>query len=109
VEAHADAAVLRITLELMLDVRDGTCGVALVELERTVAFLATELGVAVEDGVSYGLDLPERFVPATRADAATFYFTLVELLGGCNNFGGHGAFLGAGVGAWWEALVLFYA
>jgi hypothetical protein len=96
VEAGADGAVLRVGFELVLDVGDGAGSVALVELEGAVALFAAELGVAVEDRVGYGLDLPERFIPATCADAATFYFTLVELLGRSNNFGGLGAFLGAG-------------
>jgi hypothetical protein len=109
VVACADGAVLGVGLELVLDVGNGAGGVALVELERAVTLFAAELGVAVENSVGDGLHLPERFIAATCANAATFYFTLVKLLRRSDNFGGHGAFLGAGNSALWEALCLFYA
>ena len=89
VEAGADGAVLGVALQLVLDVRDGAGGVALVQLQRAVALLAAELGIAVEDGVGDGLDLPEGLIPAARTDAAAFHFALIELLGSDCNFGSH--------------------
>jgi hypothetical protein len=109
VEASAYGAVFGVGFELVLDVGDGAGGVALVEFQGAVALFAAELGVAIEDRIGDRLDLPERFIAATCANAATFYFTLVELLGRSDNFGGHGAFLGAVLGLAWEALCLFYA
>jgi hypothetical protein len=109
VETGAGGAVLGVGLEFVLDVGYGAGGVALVELEGAVALFAAELGVAIEDGVGDGFDLPERLIAAGCANAATLYFTLVELLWDGDYFGGHGGFPGAGFGRSLEALCLFYA
>jgi hypothetical protein len=73
-EAGTQLAVLRVGLELVLKMRDGTCGVAAMQLEGAVAIFAAELGVAVEKGVNEGLHFPEGLIPATGSDAAAFYF-----------------------------------
>jgi hypothetical protein len=96
-EAGCGGAVLGVALELVLDVGDGAGGVALVELQGAVALFAAELGVAVQQGVGYGFYLPEGLIAPGGADATAFNFALKELLGNCNNFGGHGAFLRAGL------------
>jgi len=94
-EAGAGLAVLGVGFELVLDVGDGTGGVAAVELEGAVAVLAAELGVSVDEGIGEGLHLPEGFISAAGADATTFDFALVELLRWNDDFGGHVAFLRA--------------
>ncbi len=95
-EARAGLAVLGVGLELVLNVGDGTGSVAAVELERAVAVLAAELGIAVDEGLGEGLYLPEGFIAgAGGADAAAFDFALVELFRCYDNFGGHVAFLDA--------------
>lgn len=97
-EAGALLAVLGVDLQFVFEVGGCAGGVAAVELEGAVAVLAAELGVAIEEGVDEGFELPEGLVPgAGGAYAAAFYFALVELLWSCKDFGGHGAFLGAGV------------
>jgi hypothetical protein len=88
-EAGAGGAVLGVALQLVLDVRDGTGGVTLVQLQWAVAFLAAELGVAVEDGVGYGLDLPEWLIATAYADATAFHFALIKFLRSNCNFGSH--------------------
>jgi hypothetical protein len=77
VEADAGGAVLGVGLKFMFHVGDRAGGVAAVQLERTVAVLATELGVAVDKGVGERLELPEGLIPPRGADAATLHFTLV--------------------------------
>ena len=74
--------------------------VALVQLHGAVAVLATELGVAINEGFDEGLDLPEGLIAgAAGTDAAAFHLTLVELLGDGRSFGGHGTFPGTGEGS----------
>jgi hypothetical protein len=106
----ATGTVLRIRLELVLNVRDGTCGVTLIQLECTVAILTANLCVFIEHEINHALYLPEGLVAAGCAHAATFDLALIKFfLWDRRDFGGHGAFLEAGFGAWWEALYLFYA
>jgi hypothetical protein len=89
-KANADEAMLGVRLELVFDVRDGTGGMALVELEWTVTLLAAKLGVAIEDGIGNGLYFPERLIPTGGANTATFHFAFKQLLGNGHNFGCHG-------------------
>ncbi len=63
---------------------------ALVELERAVAMLAAELGVAVAKRFLHVLYFPKRLVAPGRAYATAFYFTFVELFGVGNELRGHG-------------------
>jgi hypothetical protein len=88
-EDLAAGAVLGVGLEFVLHVGDGTDGVAFVEAEGAVAVFATDLGVFIEHEIDDALDLPERLIAATGADAPTFHFTLEELFLRCSNFGGH--------------------
>jgi hypothetical protein len=107
-EACAGLAVLGVGLEFVLDVGDGTSRVAAVQLQRSVAVLAAELGVAVDQGFGEGLYLPEGFISASGADAATFDFTFKDLFRGDDDFGGHVAFLRTDLFLG-EVLFLFYA
>jgi hypothetical protein len=63
------------------------------QLQRAMAVLATELGIAINQRIGERLYLPERFISARSADAATFDFTFKKLFRGDNDFGGHVAFL----------------
>jgi hypothetical protein len=51
---------------------------ALKEFDRSATALATKLSVVVVQGVSDGLDLPERFIASGGANTPTLHFTLVE-------------------------------
>ena len=100
VEADAGLAVLGVGLKLVFDVGDGASGVAAVELERAVAVLATELSVAVDEGVGERFELPEGLIPSGGTDAATLDFTLIELFRDGDNFGGQGGLSWSRVGGW---------
>jgi hypothetical protein len=90
-EAYAGDAVLGVRLDLVLDVGEHTGCVTAVELERAVAVLAAELGVAVEKSFGKRLYLPERLIAgACGADAAAFDFALVKLFWRTDKFSGHG-------------------
>jgi hypothetical protein len=77
---EAGAAVLRIGLELVLNVwRRCVLDEAAVQLDWPSAVFTAEFRVFVHQSFGDWLDLPEGFVASSCAHTAAFDFTIVEL------------------------------
>ena len=80
-EIYSSRAVLRIALQLVLDMRRGSIlNVPPKQLYRSTTVLAAKLGIAVDQGVGNQLHLPEGLVSTAGTYSATLHFSLIKLL-----------------------------